>query len=236
MPHQRPRSNSHHPTTPTDNDNNNDKDNEDGHRWQPRSRSNTEFRDVTLQELDPVSLPKSKKTFISLPEICFHGQLRRLPKYDLGFENWTFEGEQDRGSGEGGSRGGRGGKPPKRISVAVEETEFQNDIKKWNIENMIRKELESIGSRRLCTNDVVFGGERCLLLPEHFKQYDKELLLRRRYVRRNGVQVYDKKGLVELLTLFISIKCMMMTSLWRHSYMSVLLFLLSSVELSLLIT
>ena len=78
---------------------------------------------------------------------------------------------------------------------------------------MIRKELESIGSRRLSTNDVVFGGERCLLLPENFKQYDKELLLRRRYVRRNGVQVYDKKGLVELLTLFISIKCMMMTSL-----------------------
>ena len=91
--------------------------------------------------------------------------------------------------------------------VDIVDTELQNDIKHWKVDTMLEYYIADMEDQFMKANDnIVTGGERMLLLPDDVTQNDKNVILKRRYIRRNGVHVYDKKGFKKLLSLYMSLK------------------------------
>lgn len=95
--------------------------------------------------------------------------------------------------------------------VDVERTDFQNNVTKWNIDEMITAYIEKQNEDHvtLANDNLIFGAEKCLLLPDKYSLDDKYMFLKNRHIRRNAVHIYDTKTFKDLLTVYISMKRVM---------------------------
>ena len=134
-------------------------------------------------------------------------RIHSLPEtaYPMSFTNMSFEvskNERDVDISQ---------KKTSHSIVDIDDSIYNNDIKKWEIEAMLTAGIESQRENQnsFAKDNLMFGAEMLLLLPANYSQSDKYTFLRNRYRRRNGVHIYDPKGFKELLTLYISMKRMM---------------------------
>ena len=89
--------------------------------------------------------------------------------------------------------------------VNVEDTEYQNNVGKWNTEKLFKEYSENVKSQLKYSKDkILFGGEIPLMLPDNYRQCDTDAFLFKRYWRRNGIHIYDRKAFNKILSSYIT--------------------------------
>ena len=83
-----------------------------------------------------------------------------------------------------------------------------NDVDGWNMEEIFTyyKRTRSKSETQVNENNLVFGAEIVLQLPEKYSELDKIVLTKNRNSRRNAVHISDNRKLKKLLKQYISMK------------------------------
>merc|ERR1712168_654979 len=79
----------------------------------------------------------------------------------------------------------------KKSRSAIEEhvVEECNDVNKWNMDHIMTRYINHRRDTRVKDNNLVFGAENVLHLPEKWVEMDKIVLSRIRNMRRNAVHI-----------------------------------------------
>ena len=92
-----------------------------------------------------------------------------------------------------------------RKAIEGDIIEECNDVNKWNMDRIITKYKHSRSERKVNGNNLMFGAENVLQLPENFSEMDKIVLLRIRNMRRHAVHIYDVEKFKETFGMFLSL-------------------------------